>query len=104
MEFEEFAQLCHDDVERFRDQFGTMFDTNGTAFSTTVGFHFSLEEPEELALTLEMLEIFQPVAVWVGYPEGVAQLQAAGHQALLFPWFEHGGFMVVLKVPAVPGE
>lgn len=100
--FEDLQALCPDtDIERFRDDFSVMFDINGIVFSHTVGFHFDFddEDPSREARFLELVELFQPTAIWGGRQHVVDKVNALGHQATLFSYFEDGGFMVVLKVP-----
>lgn len=101
--FEDFAKLCPDvELERFRDHFSSMLDINGAVASYTVGFHFSFddEDPSCEASFLEMVELFQPVAIWSGNEALLQRVSELGHTSTLFPYFEDGGFMVVLKVPA----
>jgi len=100
--FDEFAKLCPNHrIEHFRDRYGVLFDMNGVVHSHTVGFHFTLNDAVtgEGAKLTEMVKLFQPVAIWAGSEELQQQLSAMGYMAKRFPYFEDGGFMVVLKVP-----
>ena len=100
--FDDMAQMCPGyDIERFRDDFDVMFDMNGVVFSQTIGFHFSFddEEPARQEQFVEMVKLFQPVALWAGSAELHKQLTDLGYTAKRFPYFQDGGFMVVLKIP-----
>lgn len=101
--FEDLQAYCRPgvDIERFRDGFDVLFDVNGVVASYTVGFHFDFddEDPSCEARFLELVKLFQPTAIWGGSTHVVDKVKALGRQATLFPFFEDGGFMVVLKVP-----
>lgn len=99
--FDDLAQLCPGhDIERFRDDFDVLFDY-GPVSSQTVGFHFSLdeEEPQRQANFEEMVKLFRPVALWAGSAKLLGQLESLNRSAIRVPYFEGGGFMVVLKIP-----
>jgi hypothetical protein len=101
--FDDFAKLCpSDEIERFRENYGVMFDTNGVVFSHTVGFHFSGfddDDPADETRFIEMAKLFKPVAIWAGSAELHAKLTEMRYTVQRYPYFEEGGFMVVLKIP-----
>jgi hypothetical protein len=94
LSFEDFAALCPD-VDM------SMFDMNGVVLSQTIGFNFSVNEddPDGDADWMEMAELFSPIAILAGTTEMQDRIKVCGHTAFLMPYFEGGGFMVVLKVP-----
>lgn len=101
--FDDFAELCPThDIERFRESYDILLDLNGAVHSHTVGFHFSFDDndPSRLEEFKEMVKLFQPVALWAGSTTLRQQLTDMGYTAKRFPFFEGGGFMVVLKIPA----
>lgn len=101
--FDEFAELCpNHNIEQFRDSYGTLLDLNGAVASHTVGFHFSFndEDPSRQEEFEKLVKLFQPVAIWAGNTTLHAQLTGLGYTAKRFPFFEGGGFLVVLKIPA----
>ena len=110
--FDEFKKYSTKDIEQYRHLFeGRMIDMFGAVPTFTVGFNFSLpckeevdgnheiseDEREEYVRT--MIETFNPIAIWSGTEYMKEQLQKMGYTSSLFPWFEQGGFMVVLKTP-----
>ncbi len=106
MTFDDLKELCVADIEKYRDNFLSLHDLNGTCFSETVGFLFGLDEddPQEITTALEMLKLFQPVAIWCGKQRLLDVLNKKGFQGTLFSWFEDGCFMVVLKSPLVTSK
>lgn len=105
--FDDLAKLVKPglDIERFRPLFWTMLDLNGAIPAYTVGFHISLDdegdEGPETAEALDVINTFSPTVLYSGKPAMQARLQAMGRQSYVFPFFEDGGFAVVLKVPAI---
>ena len=99
MNFDEFAKLCHHDVEKYRDKFFVMLDLNGTIYSETIGFHFDVDEPEYQIEFIEMFKLFAPTALWCGNKHSLDIVNKLGYQATIFSFFEGGCFMVVLKTP-----
>lgn len=101
-DFADFAALCPGiDVERFRAGFSVMLDVYGVIPRHTVGFHFSLDprDPESATRFKELAETFSPVAIWAGTDAMRQHLAQLGYQATVQPYYEGGGFMVVLKLP-----
>lgn len=106
-EFEDFAKLCPGvDIERFRDAYAVMLDITGVVLSGIVGFHFDFDEedPSREAEFLEMVNLFQPVVIWSGTESTLQRIEKLGYESVLFPYFEDGGFMVVLKVPVAQDQ
>lgn len=102
MSFDEFAALCPDiDIEEYRDQYMMFLDTHGAVFSNTIGFNFSIDEddPDGDNDWTRMAELFAPIAIWAGNKEMLDRIKSRGRSATLVPYFEGGGFMVVLKTP-----
>lgn len=99
MNFKEYALLCKKDVSRFQSMFATMLDLHGPFPKETIGFHFSLDE-EDLEESMAMLDMVSPVVIWAGTAELVLKLSKLGRSSVHFPYFEDGGFAVVLCVPA----
>lgn len=99
MKFEEFAKFSQDDISRFKSQYGTMLDCNGTIVSDTIGFHFTIGNPEQDANAKDIFKTFVPFAIWCSRPEMVDRVKRMGFYAELYPFVEDGGFAVVLKTP-----
>lgn len=110
MKFDEFKTLVFRpgvDIEKFRDMFSVMLDVNGAIASDTIGFHISVcdetdTDTDDLLAerkALEIIETFKPPVIWAGRQWVVDRLKKLGHQSILFPWFEDGAFVVVLKIP-----
>lgn len=102
LSFDEFAALCPDfAIEEFREYYMTMLDLNGAVLSNTIGFNFSIDEdnPDEDRKWLDMVELFAPITIFAGNKEMLGYIRGKGHSAILMPYFEGGGFMVVLKTP-----
>ena len=99
MKFEEFAQYSHDDISRFKEQYGTMLDLQGAVVSDTIGFHFSLGNTEQDDNAKDIFKTFVPITIWCGRQEMVDKVNNMGFNAEKCPYFEDGGFAVVLKTP-----
>lgn len=105
--FEDFVQLTkqREDISRFRDSFFHMLDLNGAVPSYSIGFHFSLSDKDdasgaETAQAMDVFKTFSPAVLYVGNQGLQQRLQTMGKQSILMPWFEGGGFALVLKAPA----
>lgn len=101
--FEDLEALCPGtDLTPYRDRFDVMFDINGVLLSHTIGFHFDFDEDDASreAEFLALVELFHPVVLWAGSPTVLEKVQSHGYSGLLFPYFQEGGFMVILKIPA----
>jgi hypothetical protein len=100
LSFDEFAALCPDfDIEVYRDNYGTFLDINGAVMSHTIGFHFTTDEDDHGKDWKHLAELLSPVAIWAGSKDMLKHINGCGHSATLVPYFEGGGFMVVLKLP-----
>lgn len=100
--FENLQALCPEhDLEKFKDNFSVMLDMNGAITSHTVGFHVDVaeDEPEQVALFQELLDIFSPPVIWAGSAEVQSRILDLGRQSTIVPYFQSGGFIVVLKIP-----
>jgi hypothetical protein len=99
MNFDEFASFSQNDISRFRGQYETMFDCNGTIISDTIGFHFSMGNIEKDTNAKDIFKTFVPFTIWCGRKDMVDKVKKMGFYAELYPFFEDGGFAVVLKTP-----
>lgn len=99
MKFEEFAQFSHDDISRFKEQYGTMLDLQGVIVSDTLGFHFNLGNAEQDDNAKDIFKTFVPITIWCGSQDMVEKINKMGFYAEKSPYFEDGGFAVVLKTP-----
>lgn len=104
MNFKKFQSLTNYDIARFEDSFFHMLDVNGAIVSDTIGFTFNLDDEEfpnegGTAKTIDIIETFSPIAIFVGTKELQEELSKLGYQSLIMSWFEGGGYAVVLKTP-----
>lgn len=104
MKFEEFKKhiLNGEDISKFESWYGKMLDINGTIPSNTIGFHFSVSSEENISKTKELIELFSPITIWCGTQKVLEKIEEMGKTGVLFPWFQEGGFIVVLKTPVKP--
>lgn len=107
--FDQLKECSRMDIEKYRDAYDSMFDVNGAVTSHTIGFNFSLRSPddaedeiypeEQPEYVKEMVKTLQPVQIWVGTQRMKDQMAGMGIETYLFPYFQDGGFMVLLKTP-----